>query len=154
MHDHMHLLAGIRIKRIRLDIWHDEPGDADAFTVCGMSPQEGWARIRWGIRHWRHLHYRFWPYLYVRRWIKDRCDGCGRRFLWKDSRHSYMGSSKVWHYPCMSLRTVRSQLDDLTAHVRGAGDWNTNWRAKYRLEKLAEAEREKALAEMEREAGA
>jgi hypothetical protein len=133
MHDPSHLLFGIRAWRIRLDIWHNEPGGADAFTVCGMSPEKGWARIRWAIRHARHLHYRFWPYLHVKRWIKDRCAGCGRRFLWKDSRHSYMGSDKVWHDPCMSLRHVRGQLDDITGYVRGTADWNARWRVEYRL---------------------
>jgi hypothetical protein len=135
MHDPSFLALDIRV--IRLDIWHDEPGGADAFTVCGRPPQRGIARLRWTVQHARHLRYRFWPYLKVRRWTRDRCDGCGRRFLWRDSRHSYQGTDKVWHDPCMSLRHVRAQLDDLTAHVRGIADWDTSWRAKYRLEGLA-----------------
>jgi len=96
-------------------------------------------RLWWTIRHARHLHYRLWPYLKVRRWIRDRCAECGRRFLWKDARHAYQGGTVVYHQQCMSLRHVRGQLDDLTAHVQGTGDWNTNWRAKYRLEQLTQA---------------
>lgn len=139
MHDPSHLIFGIRIRRVRLDIWHDEPGGADAWTVCGMSPRSGWARIWWAIQHARHLHYRFWPYLLVRRWIKDRCAECGRRFLWKDARHSYMSSDAVYHNQCMSLRHVRGQLDDITGYLRGTADANARWRVEYRLKHLDEA---------------
>lgn len=149
MHDPSFLLFDIR--RIRLDIWHDEPGGKDTHEVCGHPPRPGVARLWWGIGHARHLHFRFWPYLNIHRWIRDRCDHCGRRFLWRDARHSYQSTDKVWHDVCMSLRHVRGQLNDLTAHVRGTGDWNTNWRAKYRLENLAKAEVDAALTEMERE---
>jgi hypothetical protein len=137
MHDPMTLLFDVRL--IRLDIWHDEPGGHDAGSVCGNPPMTFWGEVLWAARHVRHLHYRWWPYLKVRRWIRDRCADCGRRFLWRDSRTGYMGSDAVYHDVCMSLRSVRSQLDDLTAHVQGTDDWNTNWRAKYRLERLAAA---------------
>lgn len=140
MHDPSTLLFDIQ--PIRLDVWHDEPEGHDSGTICGPIPMPIAARLLWTVRHARHLHYRFWPYLKVRRWIKDRCDECGRRFLWKDSRTGYMGSDAVFHRPCMSLRSVRNDLDDLTAHVRGTDDWDTNWRAKYRLDWLAKAERE------------
>jgi hypothetical protein len=134
MHDPSFL--ALEIRPIRLDIWHDEPGGHDAFTVCGRPPQGAVANLWWTIRHARHLHYRFWPYLKIRRWIKDRCAGCGRRFLWRDSRHSYQGTDQVWHDPCMSLRHVRSQLDDITGYVRGTADWNMRWRVEYRLKGL------------------
>jgi hypothetical protein len=136
MHDPSHLLIGVRVGPIRLDIWHDDPDDADAFTVCGMSPETGWERIWWGVRHARHLHYRFWPYLKIKRWVVDRCAECGRGFLWKDSRGGYMGSDDVYHGQCMTLRMTRGMLDDLTGYVRGTADSNTRWRAKYRLKKL------------------
>jgi hypothetical protein len=138
MHDPSTLLFGVRL--IRLDIWHDEPDGHDAGTVCGNPPMQTLGTLLWGIRHVRHLHYRFWPYLKVRRWIRDHCDECGRRFLWKDSRHGYMGSDAVYHDQCMSLRAARSNLDDLTAHVRGTADWDTSWRAKYRLDGIAAKE--------------
>lgn len=136
MHDPSFLALEIRL--VRLDVWHNEPGGADAFTVCGRPPQAKLARLRWVARHARHLHYRLWPYLLIRRWIKDRCAGCGRRFFWKDARHSYQGTDQVWHDPCMSLRHVRGQLDDLTGYVRGTADSNARWRTEYRLKGLDE----------------
>ena len=75
-------------------------------------------------------------YLRVKRWIVDRCEGCGRRFLWKDERHSYQGTSKVWHDPCMNLRHVRGQLDDLTGYVRLTADADARWRAECRLKAI------------------
>lgn len=138
MHDPSHLVFDIRWLG-HLDVWHDEPGGADAGTVCGWSPDEDrplGQRVRWAVRHFRHLHFRWWPYLKVRRWIVDHCAECGRRFLWKDSRTGYMGSDAVYHDTCMSLRMVRGMLDDLTAYHRGTTDSNVRWRAMYRLKKL------------------
>jgi len=140
MHDPSFLAYAIP-RPIHLDVWHDEPGGADAHEVCGRPPQRGPARLWWTIRHVRHLHYRFWPWLNVRRWICDRCADCGRRFLWKDARHSYQSTDKVWHDQCMSLRHVRGQLDDLTAFVRCTADSNTRWRAEYRLDGIEEVAR-------------
>lgn len=140
MHDPSTLLFDVRL--IRLDIWHDEPDGHDAGTVCGNPPMKLLGSILWGIRHVRHLHYRFWPYLKVRRWIKDHCAECGRRFLWRDSRTGYMGSGEVFHNQCMSLRSVRSDLDDLTAFVRCTADSNARWRAEYRLDHIAAKEAE------------
>lgn len=139
MHDPSTLLFDIR--PIRLDVWHDEPGGHDSGTVCGPIPMPIPARLWWAIRHARHLHYRFWPYLKIRRWIRDHCDECGRRFLWKDSRNGYMGSDAVYHDKCMSLRSVRSHLDDLTAYVRCKADSDQRWRAEYRLDGIEKAER-------------
>lgn len=143
MHDPMFL--ALEVRPIRLDVWHDEPGGHDAFTVCGHPPR-GAARLWWTVRHGRHLHFRFWPYLRIRRWIKDRCADCGRGFLWKDARHSYQSSAEgqVWHDTCMSLRHVRGQLDDLTALVRLKADSNAKWRAEYRLAGLDQKEGEKS----------
>jgi hypothetical protein len=138
MHDPSTLLFDVH--PIRLDIWHNEPDGHDSGTVCGRIPDPIGERLLWAVRHVRHLHYRFWPYLKIRRWIRDHCAECGRRFLWKDSRHGYMGSDETYHDQCMTVRSLRSQLDDLTQHVRGTADWNTNWRAKYRLELMAKRE--------------
>ncbi len=134
MHDPTFLARDIRL--IRLDIWHDEPGGHDAHTVCGHPPQAGIARLAWTVRHARHLRLRFWPYLKVRRWIKDRCAECGRRFLWSDARHGYQSSDAVYHDQCMNLRHVRSQLDDITGYLRGTADSNARWRVEYRLKGL------------------
>lgn len=134
MHDPSFLVAEIRL--IRLDIWHDEPGGRDAFAVCGHPPRGGAARLMWTLRHARHLHYRLWPYLLVRRWITDRCAECGRRFLWRDARHGYQSSDAVYHDQCMSLRHVRSQLSDITGYLLATADDNARWRVEYRLRYL------------------
>jgi hypothetical protein len=135
----MFLLAEIR--PIRLDIWHDEPGGHDSFEVCGYPPH-GLRRVAWGLRHIQHLHYRFWPYLRIKRWLRDRCGECGRRFLYRDARHGYQSSDTVYHEACMSLRHVRGQLDDLTGYVLGTADDNARWRAEYRLEGIEKKARE------------
>lgn len=133
MHDPLVLLYDVPV--IKLDVWHREPGGYDAFEVCGHAPH-GVRRIVWTLRHVRHLRLRWWPYLNVRRWIVDRCDHCGRRFRWKEARHSYQSTDRVWHDTCMTLRHVRGQLDDLTGFVLGAADANARWRANYRLEQI------------------
>lgn len=141
MHDPSVLVFDVRW--LRLDVWHDEPGGHDSGEVCGYPPQRIGARIGWTVRHVWHLHYRWWPYLNVKRWIVDRCDHCGRRFLWRDARHSYQSTDKkVWHEVCMSLRHVRGQLDDLTGFVLGTADDNARWRANHRIEGIEKATEE------------
>jgi len=135
MHDPMVLLFDVPL--VKLDIWHVEPAGHDAFKVCGY-PGRGPRRLMWALRHAPHLRPRWWPYLNVKRWIVDRCDHCGQRFRWKDARYSYQSTDKVWHDVCMSLRHVRSQLDDLTGYVLGTADPNARWRANYRLGELGE----------------
>lgn len=137
MHDPTVLIFAVR--PINLDVWHDEPGGHDSGEVCGHAPH-GAARLVWALRHGRHLHYRWWPWLNVRRWIVDRCAGCGKRFRWREARCSYQGTSKVWHDTCMSLLHVRGQLDDITAYVRAEADDNARWRVEYRLKHLDAAE--------------
>ncbi|HEX5994447.1 MAG TPA: hypothetical protein VFY84_04835 [Jiangellales bacterium] len=134
MHDPLIVLFHVRW--LDLDVWHREPGGHDSGEVCGHPPQPATARIVWAARHWRHLYVRFWPYLHVKRWIVHRCDHCGQRFRWKEARYSYMSTDRVWHDPCMSLRHVRGQLDDLTGYVLGTADDNARWRANYRLERF------------------
>lgn len=132
MHEPKVLLWDIR--PLRLDVWHVEPDGHDSGEVCGHWKNTRRAEIAFALRHWRHLQLRWWPYRKVRRWLRDRCAECGRRFFWKgDARHGYMGSDEVYHDTCMSLRHVRGQLGDLTGHVLGTADWNANRRAEYRL---------------------
>jgi hypothetical protein len=123
-----------------LDVWHNEPRGHDAFEVCGHPPVRGsLARLPWPARHGRHLSFRWWPYLHVKKWLVDRCDHCGHRFRWRETRHSYQSTDRVWHGPCMSLRSVRGQLADLTGFVLGTADEPTRWRANHRLENLERA---------------
>jgi hypothetical protein len=130
------MVLAAEIKRLSLDIWHVEPGGHDSGTICGYPPHSIKV-IPWLVRHAHHLHIRWWWYLKPKRWITDRCDDCGRRFLWRDARHGYQSSDKVYHDVCMSLRHVRGQLDDLTAYVQFTADDNAKFRAQYRLDKLA-----------------
>lgn len=134
MHDPLFLLYEVPV--IELDIWHREPDGRDSGEVCGHAPNRGPARLAWAVRHIRHHRYRWWPWLHVHRWITHRCAGCGRRFRWREARHGYQSSDQVWHDPCMSLRHVRGQLDDITGYVRGEADSNARWRVEYRLKNL------------------
>jgi hypothetical protein len=137
MHDPLMML--FRVKLIRLDIWHREPGGHDAGEVCGPPPNSGPSAWWWYLRHVRHWHPRWWPVFRVRKWITDRCDHCGRRFRWREARFSYISTDKVWHDPCMALRHVRSQLDDITRYVMATADDTTRWRVEYRLKHLDKA---------------
>ena len=134
MHDPLVLI--FQVPLLKLDIWHREPGGHDAWEICGYAPRSWLSRVIWMLRHIRHWHLRWWPVFKIRRWITDRCDHCGRRFLWRDARHSYMSTDKVWHDVCMSLRHVRGQLEDLTAYVQATADDNARWRVEYRLQHL------------------
>lgn len=138
MHDPSVLLFEVPV--LKLDVWHDEPGGHDAFEVCGHAPH-GAKRLAWTLRHARHLHVRWWRYLNVKKWIVDRCDGCGKRFRWKEARFGFQSSDRaVWHDPCMSLLSVRHDLDDLTGFVLGTADSNARWRANYRLQRIENAD--------------
>jgi len=134
MHDPSTLLFDI--PWVRLDIWHDEPSGCDAGTVCADLPNDSVLEVICAVKHWPHLRFRWRPYLKVKRWLTERCAECDRRFFWKDSRTGYMGSDEVFHSTCMSLRQVRNDLRDLTDLVSGEGDYNSNWRARYRLDNL------------------
>ncbi len=140
MHDPDVLLYELR--KVGLDVWHSEPRGHDSGSICGHQPIGRLALLAWTARHFRHLWLRWWPAYRVRHWVIDRCDHCGRRFLWRDQRHSYMSSAshRVWHEQCMSLRQVRGQLDDLTGYVLGTADETARWRAKYRLDGIAHPE--------------
>lgn len=144
MHDPEFLLYDV--PGLKLDIWHREPGGRDAFEVCGHAPNRGVRRLAWMVRHARHVRLRWQRYLKVKRWIVDRCEDCGHRFRYREARYSYQSTDRVWHDPCMSLRHVRGQLDDLTGLVLATADSNARWRANHRLEQLEKAAKETADA--------
>ncbi|HKT04766.1 MAG TPA: hypothetical protein VJT31_35070 [Rugosimonospora sp.] len=121
---------------LRLDIRHQEPADRAPGRGCGPRPRTRAARLAWAARHAWHLRLHWRPAGTLRRWITDRCADCGQRFHWAETRHSYESSDQVWHEPCMTLRHVRSQLDDLTAYVQFTDDRNARWRAERRLQHL------------------
>lgn len=134
MDDPLVLLAAIAA--VKLDIWHREPGGHGHGEVCGYPPH-GVRRALWTGRHITHLHLRWKPYLNVRRWIVDRCEGCGQRFRWRETRSSYQSSERaVWHDPCMSLRQVKGQLNDITEYFQATADPNMRWRVENRIKHL------------------
>lgn len=144
MHDPSFLIFDV--PTIRLDVWHDEPEGRDAFTVCGHPPMAGgqnltWRRLRWAFRHRHHLHYRFWPYLRIKRWMVDRCDLCGERFHWRSARFSYMSTDKVWHQYCSAWRHASNQRDEAWAYLENPGsmDPTAKWRVEYALQNRRDA---------------
>ena len=131
-------MAGRRLRWYGLmTVWHREPEGHDSGTICkGMGASDlTAANVRWALRHWRHLWLQVHPFERVRRWF-ERCAGCGER-MHSNSRFGYMSSDKVYHDWCMTLLTVRSQMDDLTRTVLGDADDTTAWRANYRLKGLS-----------------
>lgn len=92
-------------------VWHVEPEGRDSGTKCkGMGSSDlTWHNVRWAWKHRHHLSISVIPYRRVRSWLFDRCDECGHRFFWKQSRHSYMSSDNVWHEHCMGYRTWRGK---------------------------------------------
>lgn len=129
-----------------LEVWHDEPGGRDAHTLCKgqRGSQLTWHNVRWAWTHRRHL--RLWspPIRRVASWRKLRCDGCGHRFRWKrDARHALgWNAREVYHGPCASLVTVRSQLDDAYKVLAFEADETTTWRVGRALDHRA-AQRDK-----------
>lgn len=125
-----------------LEVWHTEPGGADSGKVCkGMGgSQLTWRNVKWAWRHRRHI--RVWspPVRRVKAWRTLRCAGCGLRFRWKnDARFSPgWGAREVYHDPCMSLRTVRGQLDDAYAVMTFTADDDAKWRVEYVLKRRDE----------------
>lgn len=108
-------------------VWHVEPGGRDAFEVCKHA-----SRWKWHVHHWKiQMH----SFARAKSWLFDRCDHCGRRFAWGETRFGYMSSDAVYHEPCQNLRQVRSQLDDLSAYVQGDADDTQRWRVEHRLER-------------------
>ncbi len=83
-----------------IEVWHDEPDDHDSGEIC---KQRG-KRL---LLHVTHLRIKFIPWRNLRhRFI--RCDLCGRRMN-TASRHSFMGTDKIWHRECMSLNHLRNE---------------------------------------------
>lgn len=116
-------------------IWHVEPGDRDAFTVCKRTWKDGRGSTswKWHIHHW---HIQVHVLGGVRRRLFLRCAECNRPFGRHDAAFGYMGGDATYHDECMSLRSTRSELDDLTRYVQATADETTRWRVEYRLKHL------------------
>ena len=52
----------------------------------------------------------------LRRWLRDRCAHCGRRFRWRrDARHSFGGNREVFHETCIGYRIWRGKAEERLA---------------------------------------
>ena len=113
-----------------IEVWHDEPGDADMGEVCNYRIRHE-RPIRWLWEHRAHLRWKVIPYIRVRRWLFDRCEDCGRRFRWREARFGTgWDAPGVLHDRCHQLRTRDSQIVDLVRVVRGIADKTTAWRVR------------------------
>lgn len=115
-------------------VWHREPGGRDSGTVCTMDWSSGLSRVKFvfALRHWRHLRIQVRPYDRVKGWMLYRCDDCGRRFRWRESRTGYM-SGGTYHNVCMSLHQSLGWAKDLENYIKGEVDSNAKFRVEYRL---------------------
>lgn len=134
-----------------LEIWHDEPEGRDSGTVCKghHGSKLDLHNVRWAWRHRRHLHIYSPPVRRMVAWRKQRCAGCGHRFRWKrDARHSLGWSAReVYHSPCASLVTVRSQLEDAYSVLAFDANDNAKWRVGRALDARSEKKAELARAD-------
>lgn len=117
-------------------LWHREPTGQRHGAVCDdmKGSDTSWHNVRWAWEHRSHCHVQVHPYQRVDRWLRQRCAGCGRRFLWRDARYGFMSSDAVYHQPCMDLLHARRQRDDLRSYVRFSADDTTRWRVEHDLD--------------------
>lgn len=100
---------GRRFGLTLVEVWHYEPGGADALTVCTRN-----TRWRWHVRHWRLT----FPWLMSwRRYLLTRCSWCGERHTKHDrvdTSHAnwigadptapwWRGQANVAHRDCSSV---------------------------------------------------
>lgn len=141
-------------------IWHVEPGERDAFTVCKHA-----SRWKWHIWHWKVQI----PTLQgLRARLFDRCDLCGRKgrpnhsFSWADRSlgwRKWRSREGLYHSECASLHHLRRQAEEdketmrelvaafrvladvdeeeavnrLSDAFKGHGNWTDGWRRGRRL---------------------
>jgi hypothetical protein len=67
-------------------VWHNEPGGADALTVCDRR-----GRWQWHVHHWR---IQVQPLQHLRRALLTRCAHCGRR----STKANPVNHSLDWHH--------------------------------------------------------
>lgn len=125
-------LGGRRLRwRHVATIWHREPSDRDAGSVCGRIPH-GVSRVAWGIQHFRHLSLEVFCLVAAHRWLFQRCAHCGgksRRGAPVSISHSWFSRSSglfkshpgLYHETCSSLVFAIRQRDDALHALRAAG---------------------------------
>jgi hypothetical protein len=105
-----------------ITVWHREPGNRDALTVCGGRVQQSdgtWRRTRgwrWHVHHWK-IQIR--PLQALRRRLLTRCTWCGGRSVkgdqvnvshqWNRARgHWWEGERGLFHMDCSAIQTAHS----------------------------------------------
>lgn len=165
-------LAGRAVRSLPLGtIWHHEPGGRDALTVCGRNPDgsrkpgRGWA---WHVHHWS---FQWFFARRLRRFLFERCKGCGRRYPWGYApvSHQWDEPSAPWfkverrayHHECSALLSLRQDREtheqiirELVTLLRAGGqdeadviDWLSKgplseFRLHYKLERILGYERD------------
>lgn len=111
-------------------VWHVEPDDHDALTVCGRDKDgrraagHAW---RWHVHHWK---VQIRPVQRLRRWLFERCELCGHRYpygyapvahQWDQPAGKWFRvSRRAYHHECSSLVHVRRTLqytEDIVRHL-------------------------------------
>lgn len=115
-----------------ITVWHVEPNDRDALTVCRHRVVDGDGEFvrysgawKWHVWHWR-LQYHFGQKL--KRFLFERCIECHKRFPWGYSpvSGSWDGPRARWfrrnelayHFPCHALQELRRSRDTDGAIIR------------------------------------
>jgi hypothetical protein len=124
-------------------LWHHEPGGRDYGSVCGRIPDGSgltMPNVRWAWEHREHCHWQIVVGSKVRGWLTDRCEECGRRFLWRDARiGTGWDSPGVLHLQCSNLRHQQTLIADLTAYVRFDATAPQRSRVEHQLEQIGVA---------------
>lgn len=94
-----------------IDIWHMEPGGADALTVCGKQ--------RWKL-HVHHWKVQVRPLQKLKRLLFERCELCGRGYSWgyAPTSHQWDSDPAPWfkitrrsfHSECSALHSARHSM--------------------------------------------
>ncbi len=138
---------GRKIGLYRLAVlWHHEPEGRDSGAVCkGLRGSNfSWPNIKWAIRHRRHITVQWLTYQRLHSWLFTRCEDCGHRFFWKQSRiGTGWDAPGCLHESCSNVRHMRYQLEDAAKALTFTANDTERWRVErwldHREEKAAKA---------------
>ncbi|MET7475102.1 hypothetical protein ABZT17_12175 [Streptomyces sp. NPDC005648] len=105
-----------------ITVWHREPGNRDALTVCGRRVQRSggtWHRTRGWRLHVHHWRIQIPPLQALRRRLLTRCTWCGGSSLnsdqvnvshqWNRARgHWWQGERGLFHMDCSAIQSAHS----------------------------------------------
>lgn len=119
-----------------VEFWHGEPAGRDSGTVCkGMKGTNlSWHNVKWAIRHHRHITIIFPSYRRIKRWMFDKCAGCGFKFQWKQPRFSMnWDGHETFHESCSNVIRLNHLISDLDSYILRTADSTVKWRVEYRM---------------------